>query len=247
MAEQFTRKHRSGEVEYLVFTVAEAEASGLQYVCDWREARGNDWARTDDGYVVQCLKKLEVSGRGKRYAFPLLIFSCAAIWAQPSTKLEWEPRRDKRAWGTTVETWLEAEMKKTRFRRFVKMMAMMSLQGRIDWEVLGRAYRDDQANPIATAKRLWRREEVKKVVEEEISKICSDNGVTPDFIVKEWKLALQQAKEDKSPAVVFKGLAQMMDILRMTSRTGGAPQIPELSDEQYRAMVAQAEVKQLGS
>jgi len=84
---------------------------------------------------------------------------------------------------------------KSRLRRFAKLYANMLLNGDIDWIKLGNVYNTKEKLPDVKAKKLVKQGIVQEMVTDEILKIYNDNGITPDFILKERLNVLNAAKE----------------------------------------------------
>ena len=80
---------------------------------------------------------------------------------------------------------------------------------------LGKLYRPDQKNPRATFKRLLKHEKVKSMVKEELARIMSDNGLTPDSIIKTHMTIVQNALDSGQLSVAEKANAKFMDMLDM--------------------------------
>jgi hypothetical protein len=79
--------------------------------------------------------------------------------------------------------------------RFAKLYARMLLNGKVDFEQLGKVYRPDDQIPAAKAKRVLRSKTIQNMVTEEIIKLYESNGITVDSVVKEEKNILNSAKE----------------------------------------------------
>lgn len=98
--------------------------------------------------------------------------------------------------------WLTYELGKTKTKLVIKTYVKMLMSGRIDWEKLGTMYRPDQAQPVWTLKRLLKQEGTKRMINEEIDKLLSEEGITPSFVIKSRKEVLSKAieKEDLTNA-----------------------------------------------
>ena len=79
--------------------------------------------------------------------------------------------------------------------RFAKLYARMLLNGKVDFEQLGKVYRPDDQIPAAKAKRVLRSKTIQNMVTEEIIKLYESNGITIDSVVKEEVNILNAAKE----------------------------------------------------
>jgi hypothetical protein len=135
---------------------------------------------TDDGYVVQCLRRKPFKGNTE-----LVTLSIATAIVGMTKAVEWEPRRGKRAFGMGTRTWVENECGKERTKRMTRLMAKMLLAKEVDFDALGVAYRQDQKIPRATVKILLRQEEVQKMVTEELEKLLEEEGITRKSVVQD--------------------------------------------------------------
>lgn len=209
--DQFIRKHRDGERTHTIYTLEEAEKEGIEFASDWREARQDGWARTTDGYVAQCIKRRDYQSRRGEARVVLRFSFCEAVL--PYTReIRWEERRGTRNFGRKNVNWIQMEMSTKRFKRMVKAYVTMYLNGKIDFEMLGKLYRPDQKIPEATVKMLLRREEVKLKVTEELNAVLTGAGITDDALAKLWKDAADIATKSKDTRLMLALFAEMSEI-----------------------------------
>jgi len=98
--------------------------------------------------------------------------------------------------------WIKYELGKTRTKLVIKAYVRQLVSGKIEWEKLGQMYRPDQQQPVWTLKRLLKQEETQRMVNEEIDKLLTDEGITPKFTIEQRKKVLELAikKEDLTNA-----------------------------------------------
>ncbi len=98
--------------------------------------------------------------------------------------------------------WIKYELGKTKTKLVIKAYVRQLVTGKIEWEKLGQMYRPDQQQPVWTFKRLLKQEETQRMVNEEIDKLLSDEGITPKFTIEQRKKVLEMAikKEDLTNA-----------------------------------------------
>jgi hypothetical protein len=215
--EQVIRKHRTGLREHRIYTKAEADAIPLLYV-PWRDVRPEQWCETDDGYVVQCLRRKPFKGGDE-----IVTLSIATGLVKRTKRLEWEPRRGKRAFGLGTRTWIEEECGTQRVKRVARLMAKMLMQKDVDFDLLGMAYRQDQKIPAATVKVLLRNEEVQAMVTEELEKLLEEEGITRRVVVRDAVKAKELAEKMGDSGNMFKVVrwfGQLLDVDRVKPAAG---------------------------
>lgn len=90
------------------------------------------------------------------------------------------------------------------------------LSGKIDWNLVSNAYRKNQKNPVATFKRLIKQEEIKQMINHELSTLLSENGIDQQFVITKIKEALAIAEEKKDVSNMLKALENIQELLGMT-------------------------------
>lgn len=213
-----------------VYTKEEADAQGIEYV-HWTDARAHDWALTDDHYVGQCLRCKVHPTKGAAYSH-FLTLSFARQWVRWDGKgnvkgdpfLEFEPYLETGGFQYTApQTWQEREAKLSRTRDFVRLYARLYIarEGRLkeqDWKLLGMVYRPDQTIAEATAKRLYKQEFVKEMINDEFKKILTDAGFDEQRVLAMYKEIYDKA-DDLDDTKVMKGVADTIaKLLRMDER-----------------------------
>ncbi|MEM8598348.1 MAG: hypothetical protein AAGF99_00365 [Bacteroidota bacterium] len=161
-------------LEHKVFTVEEAAARGITMV-PWLEAEVGDWAVSDDGYVVECLKAQDYEHKKKTWRSVLLTFSVGRRWVRWRVNVDVDGGIERRtgptpyAVGDYLErgggygqtnpnrTWSQIEASSSRGRRAAMLYAVLYLlrRGKLsqaDWDAVGLAYRPSEKIPRATAR-----------------------------------------------------------------------------------------------
>ncbi len=139
--------------------------------------------------------------------------------------------------------WLKYELGKTKTKLVIKAYVRQLVSGKIEWEKLGQMYRPDQQQPVWTLKRLLKQEETQRMVNEEIDKLLSDEGITPKFVIEERKELLKSAKEKGDITNANRILDSFEDKLDMKPKETKFQQTTEIS---YVELLKQAERKELG-
>ena len=116
---------------------------------------------------------------------------------------------------TNRKRWLKYELGKTKTKLVIKTYVKMLMSGKIDWEKLGQMYRPDQAKPVWTLKRLLKQQETKRMINEEIDNLLSEEGITPQFVIQKRKQVLSMALEKGALTNANKTLDSFDDKLDM--------------------------------
>lgn len=190
------RKFKGVETAYNIYPLSEFKGEAVP----WRESKAGDWALTDDNYVAECLAcriytaNEEIIGHFRRFAF-------AKVWMKEGDTLEFnrylpylEGNKLRRK-----KTWQEYEAAQTRTKTLVSLYVKQLLAGKLDYKLLGTVYRPDQKIPEATVRRVLKESKIKEMIDKELDKALSDEGITNDYIIKLAKRAVELATGDKTP------------------------------------------------
>jgi len=141
--------------------------------------------------------------------------------------------------------WIKYELGKTKTKLVIKAYVRQLVSGsKIEWEKLAMMYRPDQQQPVWTLKRLLKQEETQRMVNEEIDKLLSDEGITPKFTIEQRKKVLELAIKKEDLTNANRAIDSFEDKLDMKPKETKFQQITEIN---YKAMLEDAEDKQLGS
>lgn len=209
-----TRRFGGVKQDYPVYTQEEALEEGLGPVY-WKEATVGDWAESDDGYVGRCMKHATYEDKdGGERAFITLVY--ARAWISENATIYYEERKEKGAFSaTSAKTWVELEAGKTRTKQMANLLAEMMVVGKIDYQVLGRAYRDDQERPDLTVKRLLKQEIIQEMVQEKLRQKLKDEGVEEEDVIQMFTETFEAAKELGQTATMARVAENMAKMLAM--------------------------------
>lgn len=193
-------------VGHVVYTREEAEEEGIVFK-PWKEADLGGWALTDDGFVGKVLKKKVYKGRD------YFVFAFTRIFSSKNTRLEFAKCKSYSAIGG--KSWVERESARRRGRDTIKLMAKMVLSGKVDYALLGQAYRPKQGIPEATVRRFLKKEEVKKLVDKAIDEELTRVGITSNWVLDVIKKAILLAEVNEDPGNMLKGAIEAAKIRDM--------------------------------
>lgn len=185
-----------------VYTTDEAKAKGVRWLTDWRDCEQGDWIRTDDGWVCQVLginkyldrRRTNVHGKGKPIytKFLTLPFGRTTNWAK-----KFELREIIQGQGGLSNKSKAARFAESfRGRLFVMYYCASILStGKIDYIVLGRIVRQGSRTDL-NAKIFLRSPIIKKKIEETMSKMLKDKGITHESVLEDYKVIKEKALKD---------------------------------------------------
>lgn len=209
------KRKRGGEwCEFKVYSQEEADEKGIQYT-HWRSAEPGTWILTDDGYVAEYLFERRIPKKRRKGETKAWYFSFG-MKMQSKTPLLYLPHRFVRDyWHSPPRSWVEREENRTRTKTLVQVFVRQLLNGNVDYAILGRIYRKDQAVPQATVKRLLKQERIQKMVKEELRKEMTEMGLTEKWVLDTIKqaTAIAQGKEDAGN--MLKAAGMVGDYLEM--------------------------------
>ena len=85
----------------------------------------------------------------------------------------------------------------------------------IDWNLIGNVYRSDQERPDLTAKRLFKKERIQRMLDEEIQKALSDRNISRGDVLDIILDGITVAKENGDASNILRGAEQFVRIMDM--------------------------------
>jgi hypothetical protein len=207
-----TRKFKKNDyqdVTYPVYSEEEATNREIKYK-SWRKCREGDFGMSDDGYVSECVYRKKYKTKDQ------VTFPFGRQWVDQS-KLEYVPHRNAGQYSQVgILSWDEQEAGKTRTKNAVKLYAEMMLSGSlIDWNLIGKVYRSDQERPDLTAKRLFKKERIQKMLDEEIQKALKERNISQGDVLDIILSGIEVAKENSDASNILRGAEQFVKIMDM--------------------------------
>lgn len=196
-----TRKRLKGkeEVEHKIYTLEDVENGVFKEpFVYWKDLTINSeckWALGDDGYIGEVLKVSEyrVNRRSNRKNL-FVRLSYGNSFIKKSTKMLFEERQSNNSWSyVKPEHWTEKLAKRDRMKMIARAVALMYMNGSIDYAKIGRMYRPDQKIPEASGRRLLKIEKVKGMVMSEIETILEEKGLSKAFVAESAKKMIDLA------------------------------------------------------
>ena len=85
----------------------------------------------------------------------------------------------------------------------------------IDWNLIGNVYRSDQERPDLTAKRLFKKERIQRMLDEEIQKALSDRNISQGDVLDIILDGITVAKTNGDASNILRGAEQFVRIMDM--------------------------------
>jgi len=205
---------------YPIYTKTEADGRGIDYVY-WKEVTDEGaWVISDDEWVCQVIR---VNGPYKNSAgveSRQVVLPYCRRFTTGASRIVFEDYYGKGDYSSpTPDGWIDRELRSKRARRVIRFYSVLLMKkGRVpekDLEVLGRIYRPDQKEPAATLKRLLRQKKTKKMVQEELIKLLSENDITPQYVIEGYKEVLEEAKKHGQLSVAKKTLDTFAEMVNL--------------------------------
>jgi len=203
------KKNNYQDATYPVYSEEEATNREIKYK-SWRKCQVGDFGISDDGYISECIYRKKYKTKDQ------VTFPFGRQWVCQS-KLEYIPHRNSGQYSQVgILSWDEQEAGKTRTKNAVKVYAEMMLNGDlIDWNLIGRVYRNDQERPDLTAKRLFKKERIQRMLDEEIQKALTEKNLSRGDVLDMILEGIEVAKKNKYASNILRGAEQFVRIMDM--------------------------------
>lgn len=213
---------------FTIYSRQEADELHLDYV-HWKDVVAHPYALTDDGFVADVIKVRKYKEKGNKHVRSLITLSCGRNFVDRKSRIDYLINKQYNCYSQVKpSTWQEAEAKRDRTKRTVKMYVKQMVKGRVDYNVLGVVYRPDQQVPAATVKRLLKQKEIQQMIDKELEKECERLGLTKGFVLETVQRAIALAESIEDPGNMLKGAAMVASHLGM-NRDDKAPEALEFT------------------
>lgn len=223
-----------GRRKFRIWTKEQADAEGVAYQ-DWREvSTPGEYGLTDDGYVTELISFW--SGTSKRgHKSVCKTFSLGRFWQNHNARKQKFLYSERKAafarWESHPDAWVRREAGKTRTKNAVLAYVQYMMQGKApDWSFIGQIYRPDQKKPAWTAKRLFKQDRIKDMVNAELARIMTSKGATPEFVVEKVMSVVKKAEEAEdltNMRLQLRDLAEMLEMFPKAQKGDPFGSLPE--------------------
>ena len=198
-----------------IYTIAEAEDHGIVW-CNWRSGQPGQWVCSDDGYVLELLKRKEYvdprRSRISRYDVYTVWY-----WFGAGRITSWSKKfilsRHLRGMNNiNAKPWQESFVSSRKGRAWIKLVAVMYISNNVDHMMLGTFMGFDKRYPDSTlimVKRYLRDRLIENAIMIQMSEFLSDKGITFDQVIDDYKEVLVKAKKDGKYSDAIKILEKM--------------------------------------
>lgn len=218
---EITRNHKRADLPkhkvYKIYTEEEAKEKGIEYK-HWKEVEVGDqgkWCLSDDGYVAEVIAVKQYKPKYQnRLAYDLYLPYTRKFVTKiyKGEKVEFLPHWKTQCWRSTPNENWENSLKGRRWRSFARVWALMTINGYVDYNLLGKIVKPYHRVPEWYATKKLKNAKVEKICMRELTKLLEERGAgqgeTIDMILKAAKYA-EGAKSSKDMLAVAKTLAEM--------------------------------------
>jgi hypothetical protein len=205
-----TRKINGVTTECPVYTIAEATERSIKFV-PWKQGfdlklRTGDWVSSDDGYVVQLRRDVGA-----------WMYTTISVLSFRSGHFRAETRIANKSYNTISDKGsFDLAISGIRFKNVLRAVALANIEHRTpDWEALGKYLRPTSKIPEASAKIYFKSKKVQNMLKEEVSKILTDEGLSPQMAARGIKLAMELAIEKKNPKMLLEAADRITELFDM--------------------------------
>ncbi len=222
-------------------------------VGDWRHGDVHDWVSTDDGYICQVLARTKLNHPGYKNPRTMIRTVCGSFIVEQKTHKmlgEFGVAQNIYTFSGNYDAKYEREKdRKLKSREF--LFARYVASGDNTMNAYKKAYPKAKNEKYIRGKvsTLLNKEEVKTMVKEEIKKILTEEGVSPEWIIAKYKDIADISDRDSDRLRSLEALAKMAGLFdtekkqeQLTVFTGFTPeQMEAISGGEKTKLVAHKE------
>jgi len=240
-----------GNNHYLYDNIEEYKAlgPGKPIVGNWRHGDEGDWVETDDGYICQILKKSMISHPNYKQLRTMIRTVCGSFIVEQKThRMNGEGGVVENIYtfsGNYKAIYSRSKDRKLNNREFLFARYVASGDDAIS------AYK--KAYPKAEDKRyiqkksniLLQKEEIRTMVKEEIKKILEDEGVSPEWIIGQYKMIAEVSDRDANRLRSLESLAKIAGLFDTDQKQEQLTVFQGFTPQQLEALQGGKETKVL--
>jgi len=210
---KMTINHKSGPVDYEIFTEDEANEQGLEY-SHWKVAPEGTFGLSDDGYIGLVIKRKMYDGNrmgdNEYIRMP---------WGYTFYNPKYHKKKFKARGRMTPHTLsgkreIEVKLGGKKGENLAQVYAQCgNYDLAIDW-----TYGDHTQNEHRTYKRWMKSETFKKMVREELNKLLKDKGFSEAETIDMLREAIEMAKDKKDVTNLMRAVENLQDMHGMKDK-----------------------------
>lgn len=218
--EQIIRKINRQKIIFEIYTPEEAKERDIPFKY-WKDCRPGEYGLSDDGFVGVCLKRKAYTKADGGENGEVIFMAFGGSWVTPSAYINFLERKENNTFSrTSARGWREVEASSSRAKIAVRLAVDQIIKnGRIDYGLIGKTYRPDQAIPGATVKRLFKIDRIRKMLEDELQRALDVEGVSKQLVIKRLNTIFDLAEKKKDLPNMLRSTENFVDILQMKKPT----------------------------
>ena len=219
----------------------------IEIVGNWRTGTTGDWAFTDDGHVLQILKRSGLKHPGYKTPRNVVLTVCGSyIIEQKTHQILGENGVAQNIYtfsGNYDAVYSRAKDRKLNNREF--LFARYVASGDDIIAAYKKAYPKAQDEDYIKKKTnvLLNKEEIRTMVKEEVKKILADEGVSPEWIVQKYKMIADLSDRDTDKLRSLEALAKMSGLFETEKKQEQLTVFQGFTPEQMEALGGKANTK----
>ena len=215
--------------EFFLYSEKEAIEQGIEYNKEWWNAEAGQMTLTDDGYVVLLRKRQEFKtkiGYTTNFSFPHGRFLTTTNFRdggfhKPVNSVEIRMSLKGSFNNCSNQTYEDRQTKRKKVKEAVKLAAgMLVYRGRINYEILGNMIAHADASPELTAKRIFKLDKVRQMMENEIELLLKGNNINKQTALELLTDAASLAKNNSDAETLLKVYDRMAPLTGLTQPKG---------------------------
>lgn len=215
---EIKRKHRNLDPPdrvWEIYTREEAEEKGISYTY-WKDATPETkFLLTDDNFVSPVIKLAIYPHQNprKQSMYLNLPFTNRISYAgMEDSSLLFLPCWEKKVWYRDPGVWEKKIDKSARWKSFGLAWALMTLNGHVDYEILGRIVKPWHKNPKYYAKIKLKNKRVRDIGVKALGELLSDANLKPDQVLRRLGRVMDIAEEQRNPKELLAAVKYVIEL-----------------------------------
>ena len=236
------REYYVNKIKHTVYDDKTEVPSSIKVIADWRDGQVGDWVHTDDGCVIQILRKGNMlRKKGTQY----YVGTCTGTFPVGVKTVMDADRRPNIYSFSGYSTPEEVVQNRRELTANEKLFVANLSEGMQPDEAYVRAFpTNNKRYARMKAVNLIKTERVFEAMKEELKPICDDLGVSPTYVLRGIKDEADTAEKSDTR---LKALFKLSDILDLEDKN--ASKVQQITGVQFQGftddMIENAEVKKL--
>ena len=213
------------------------------YVEDWRHANEGDWVLTDDGYICQILKKGDIGAK----VFVRTVLGMFVIDAK-NVKMLGDEGIVENIYSFSGNYKTIQAYKKNNINAKETLFARYVASGIDKIEAFKKVYPSAKKDSYIKDKtqRLLKKESVQSMIKDEIKKVLADEGVTPEWIIGQYRDIVSLSERDTDKLRSLDALSKISGLFDTEQKKEQLTVWAGFSPEQLEALNNGGETKLIG-